>query len=219
MSVSSTSSSKNRASQIYTIDIEITPTVSNSNGGNFTAYLYNDGTGTSLLDFSFVGICQSAVPLSCPSCAAAILNYCTISTDLSTITFSTSTVTASTPIRITTQVQNPSYVATRGIKVFWVDLISGFVVENGLQASSLTVAAITINSPGANRVQLLWGIQKGYTDATGYVTDVVFGIYKAAASSLVGPLNSFNNGFTISDTPPINSVFTVQMNIGALGVL
>jgi hypothetical protein len=219
VSVSSTSTNRNRASGIYTTDIEVTPTKGSTSGGNFTVYLYNDGTGTNLLDFSFVGICQSAVPLSCPLCSAAVLNFCTISTDLSTITFSTTSITANVPIRITTQVQNPVYVATRGVKVYWVDFVSGIVVENGLHASSLTVSAINIVSPGSKRVQLFWGIEKGYTDADGYLSDMVIGIYKSAASSLVGPLNSFNNGFMISSTPPINSVFTVKMNIGALGVL
>lgn len=226
LSVSSTSSNRNKPSQIYTVDIEVTPTISSATGGNFTAYLYYDGTvtdhtnsGTTLLDFSFVGICQSAVPLSCPACEAAVLNYCTISTDLSTITFSAATITASTPIRITTQVQNPAYVSKRGVKIYWVDFVSGIVMENSYSATPLSVNSIAITSSGSDRVQLFWGIQKGYSDATGYLSNVVIGLYKAANPSLVGPLNSFSNGFMISDTPPINSVFTVQMNLGALGVL
>jgi hypothetical protein len=83
VTVSSTSSNKNKASQIYTVDIEVTPTISSANGGNFTAFLYYNSavashlaSGTTILDFSFVGICQSAVPISCPTCPAAILNFC-----------------------------------------------------------------------------------------------------------------------------------------------
>lgn len=92
-------------------------------------------------------------------------------------------------------------------------------MENGLVAEPLTVNKISVLTSGADRVQLLWGINKGYTDTTGYISDMPLSLYKAASSGVVGPLNSFNNGFMISDTPPINSVFTVQMNLGALGVL
>ena len=174
-------------------------------------------SGTSLLDFSFAGICQSAIPASCPTCAAAILNSCSISSDLSTISFSTGTVTAGTIITITAQIQNPVYISTRGVRAYWVDFISGIVMENGQVISALTVNAITISSPGTSRVQLLWGVQKDYTDAT--VSGVVFGIYKASSIGYVGPLNSFNNGFMLSDTPPISATFSVKMTLGAQGVL
>lgn len=224
VAVSSTSTNKNKASQIYTVSIDLTPHVTLASGGNFTVFLYYDGTqaahqgsGTTLLDFSFAGICQSAIPASCPSCTAAVLNYCAISSDLSTITFSTGTVTANTIITITAQVQNPVYVSTRGVRAYYVDFVSGIVQENGQIVSALTVNPITISSPGVSRVQLLWGIQKDYTDTP--VSGIVFGIYKAASVGYVGPLNSFNNGFMLSDTPPINAVFSVRMTLGALGVL
>ena len=90
-------------------------------------------------------------------------------------------------------------------------------MENGQVISALTVNAITISSPGTSRVQLLWGVQKDYTDAT--VSGVVFGIYKASSIGYVGPLNSFNNGFMLSDTPPISATFSVKMTLGAQGVL
>jgi hypothetical protein len=90
-------------------------------------------------------------------------------------------------------------------------------VENGQMISALTVNPITISSPGPSRVQLFWGIQKNYTDS--YVSNIVFGLYMATTVGYVGPLNSFNNGFMISDTPPINAIFSVRMTLGAQGVL
>lgn len=151
-----------------------------------------------MLDFSFAGICQSVIPPSCPSCTAAVLNYCTISTDLSTITFSASTVTANTPIAITTQVQNPVYVSTRGVRAYWVNFVSGLVVQNGLMAAALAVNSIAVTTPGTDRVKFFWGIRRGYTDSTNYLSNVPIGIYKATSVGFVGPLNSFNNGFMIA---------------------
>lgn len=226
MAVASSSTNKNKANQIYTVNIDITPSITSSSGGNFTVFLYYDGTqlahtasGTTLLDFAFAGICQSAIPLSCPACSAAVLNYCSISSDLSTISFSTGTVTAGTIITITAQIQNPLYVSTRGVRAYWVDFVSGIVQENGQVISALSVNAIAINNPGANRVKLLWGIEKDHTDATTLSSGIVFGIYKATTSGMVGPLNSFNNGFMLADTPPISAVFSVRMTLGAQGVL
>ena len=49
-------------------------------GGNFTLYLYYDSgnithnSGTTSLDFSFMGLCQSKSPSV--GVAAAVLNYC-----------------------------------------------------------------------------------------------------------------------------------------------
>jgi hypothetical protein len=63
MSITSASLQKNVPSAIYDIDIDIIPTISSSTGGNFTIYIFYDaslgvhGTGTSVLDFSFLGIC------------------------------------------------------------------------------------------------------------------------------------------------------------------
>jgi hypothetical protein len=72
-----------------------------------------------------MGLCQStSASLGVP---AVVLNYCSISSDLSMITFSMGTVTAGTTIRITTQVQNPLFKSIRGIRGFWTDFISGIV--------------------------------------------------------------------------------------------
>jgi hypothetical protein len=107
------------------------PTISNSNGGNFTLQIYYNSanathnSGTGLLDFNFMGLCQStSVSAGNP---AAVLNFCSISSDLSMITFSMGSITAGTTIRITTQIQNPLYQSIRGIRGYWTDFISGIV--------------------------------------------------------------------------------------------
>ncbi len=120
---SSTSSEVNLTSSIYSLIIDINPTISSTTGGNFTVQIYYDSlnalhtaSGTTDLDFSFMGLCQSQVNNVIP---AAILNYCQISSDLSTITFSVNSVVANTPIRIATQINNPLYYSTRGIRSYW----------------------------------------------------------------------------------------------------
>ena len=70
----------NTVASIYTINIDITPSLTNSNGGNFTIQIYYDSanavhtaSGSGLLDFTFMGLCQSITPATG---AAAILNSC-----------------------------------------------------------------------------------------------------------------------------------------------
>jgi hypothetical protein len=133
ITTTSTSSQEYNPAAIYTININIVPTKSQTtNGGNFTLSLYYDSTqpshnsGSGLLDFSFMGLCQSVSPGL--GAAAAILNSCTISSDLSTITFSMNSVTAGQTITISTQVQNPLYASIRGINGYWVDFVSGIVL-------------------------------------------------------------------------------------------
>lgn len=127
----SSSSQQNVPSAIYSYDVYITPTVSSTTGGNFTIYIYYDSsdptqnTGTSINDFTFMGLCQSAATVSN---SAAVLNYCTISSDLSTITFSMNSVTANQAIRISTSVSNPPYYSIRGIQGYWTEFISGTVL-------------------------------------------------------------------------------------------
>lgn len=120
---------------IYSINIDLIPTISNANGGNFTLSIYYNSlnathnSGTGQLDFSFMGLCQStSVSVGV---AAAVLDFCSISSDLSTITFSMQSITAGTMIRISTQVKNPLYQSIRGIRGYWTDFISGIVQENG----------------------------------------------------------------------------------------
>lgn len=126
----SSSSQKNVPAAIYSYDVYVTPTLSSSTGGNFTIYIYYDSsdgtqsTGTSLNDFTFMGLCQSAATTTQ---AAAVLNYCSISADLSTITFSVNSVVASQAIRISTSINNPPYYSIRGIKGYWTEFISGKV--------------------------------------------------------------------------------------------
>jgi hypothetical protein len=78
-----------------------------------------------MLDFSFMGLCQSIS--AGPGLSAAVLNFCEISSDLSTITFSMNSVLAAQTIRISTQVKNPLYQSIRGIKGYWVEFVSGLV--------------------------------------------------------------------------------------------
>ena len=157
----STSTQASVPSAIYSYDIYITPTISSTTGGNFTLEIYYDSldstqntTGTSIIDFSFMGLCQSAATFGG---SAAVLQFCSISSDLSTITFSMASVTAGTTLRISTSVSNPAYYSIRGVKVFWTEFISGRVQENGFQNNALTVSKISINTIRP-RIQLFWGI-------------------------------------------------------------
>jgi hypothetical protein len=93
----SSSSEQSRTSSIYNLDIYIQSTIASTSGGNFTLSIYYDSgvpahvnSGTTDLDFSFMGLCQSQSTYSQP---AAILNFCQISSDLSTITFSVNSIT------------------------------------------------------------------------------------------------------------------------------
>jgi hypothetical protein len=97
MIVNSTSTQNTIPTSIYSLDIYLTPTRSSSTGGNYTLFIYYDSTvgvqatGTSINDFTFMGLCQSAATVSS---SAAVLLFCSISSDLSTITFAVSSVTA-----------------------------------------------------------------------------------------------------------------------------
>lgn len=78
--MSTSSVSANIPASIYTVNIDLTPQNSSSTGGNFTLYIYFDntnaahtGSGTTLLDFSFMGLCQSVTPATG---SAAVLNGC-----------------------------------------------------------------------------------------------------------------------------------------------
>jgi hypothetical protein len=107
-----------------------------------------------------MGLCQS-VSASAAS-QAAVLNYCEISSDLSTITFSMNQVNAGQTIRISTQVKNPLFKSIRGIKGYWVEFISGIVQENKKVVSAVSVNAIGITNLGNDRIYLLWGIQSTF---------------------------------------------------------
>lgn len=139
----------------------MTPSQTNSNGGNFTLQINydsadpNHNSGTTNKDFTFMGLCQSVTPASG---SAAVLNSCDISDDLTEIYFSLNEITGGQAIRISTQISNPLYSSTRGIGAFYVDFISGVVQENGYDPDALHVEKITIDDPGSTRVYLLWGI-------------------------------------------------------------
>ena len=150
-------------SSIYTVYIEVTPSVSSSTyGGNFTISIHYDDTdplqsadSSGLLDFTFMGLCQSVTP---STGSATALNSCSISDDLTEIYFSVNSFTLGQPIRIQTQVNNPLYVSNRGIRAYVVDFISGEVLDNGYEVSALVVDPININGLGDERLYLLWGI-------------------------------------------------------------
>lgn len=197
------------------------PSLTNTNGGNFTLKIYYDSgnaahtsaSATGLLDFTFMGLCQSVTP---SSGAAAVLNSCEISDDLTQITFSVNTVTAAQPIRIQTQISNPLYVSTRGIRAYYVDFISGVVKENGYTATALMVNPIPITDLGNKRVYLFWGISTENTDPE--LASLNLGLYKATGAN-VGPFNSFNAGFSFTQTSPIDGRYRVKMYLGASGFL
>ena len=156
----SSSTQKNTPSAIFAYDIYLTPTKASTTGGNFTIQIYYDSsdsgmsTGTTINDFSFMGLCQSSATTSG---SAAVLLFCSISADLSTITFAMSSVTENEVIQISTSISNPVYNSVRGIKAYWTEFISGKVMENGKDADALTVNKITINTV-TPRVLLFWGI-------------------------------------------------------------
>lgn len=64
------------------------------------------------------------------------------------------------------------------------------------------------------RVLLFWGIDSNYTDAT-LTTKVP--IFKAGGTNIF-PYNSFNVGFSFSQTSPITGQYVVTMTLGATGV-
>lgn len=199
----SSSSQKNVPSAIYSFDVYITPTVASNTGGNFTIYIYYDSgdathnTGTTINDFTFMGLCQSAATVGN---SAAVLNYCSISSDLSTITFSVNIVAANQAIRISTSVSNPPYSSIRGIQGYYTEFISGKVLENGKTNNALQVSSISINSVSP-RILLFWGIDSTYTDAT---ITTSLPIFKASsASPNILQYNSFNIGFQFAATSPI----------------
>ena len=74
----------NRAASIHTITIDVTPKLSNTNGGNFTLSIHYDSADTTdhnnptigssgEIDYKFMGLCQSVDP---GSGTAAVLNSC-----------------------------------------------------------------------------------------------------------------------------------------------
>lgn len=217
----STSSQQNTPASIYSYDIYITPTVSSSTGGNFTMYIYYDSTnvtqatGTTINDFTFMGLCQSSAT---QTGSAAVLNYCSISSDLSTITFSVNNVAAGTAIRISTSVNNPAYYSIRGIKGYWAEFISGKVYENGFQTGCLSVNMIAINTVN-QRVLLFWGIDATYTDSILTTALQIFRTPTANSAPNIFPYNSFNIGFSFSQSSPIAGQYEVLMTLNAQGIL
>ncbi len=63
---------------------------------------------------------------------------------------------------------------------------------------------------------MFWGISSENTDPE--LTSLNLGLYKATGSN-VGPFNSFNCGFSFSQTSPINGQYIVKMFLGGSGFL
>ena len=90
--------------------------------------------------------------------------------------------------------------------------------ENAYIANALSVASIPLIDLGIDHMYLLWGMSAGYSDVN--ITGVNIGIYAAESiSPLNGPMNSFNIGFKIQDTSPIDAVFNVRIQLFAQGLL
>ena len=211
----SSSSQATVPAAIYSYDIYITPTFSSSTGGNFTLSIYYDNTmttGTTIIDFSFMGLCQSAAT---NAGSAAVLISCGISSDLSTITFAMSSVTANQAIRISTSVSNPVYYSSRGIKAYWTEFISGKVIQNGKQSNALQVSQIAIQTISP-RVLLFWGIESTNVISNTGAALPVFSAASGSPNILV--YNSFNIGFSFSQTSPITGQYIVYMKLGASAV-
>jgi len=162
MSNLATISDYQRAGAIFSTNIDITPSITLAKGGNFTIKIYNDQTNVNhqastsgLLDFSFLGICYS---VTSPSGPPPPLNFCTISQDFSSISFSISSITAGQTIRIRTEIKNPLYVSKRGLRAHLVEFISGVLIERYQVQVAFTVSQIAINDIGASRLYLFWGI-------------------------------------------------------------
>lgn len=215
----STSSQATVPAAIYSFDIYLTPTVTSTTGGNFTVSIYYDSSvpahlpGTSIIDFSFMGLCQSAAT---NTLSAAVLLFCTISSDLSTITFALESVNANQAIHITTSISNPAYASVRGVKAYWTEFISGRVMENGFKNNALQVSAIAISTV-TPRVLLFWGIESTYAEPNGVFSSLpLFSAQSASPNILV--YNSFNVGFSFPSTSPITGLYVVYMTLGATGV-
>lgn len=164
MSISNlaTISDYQRAGSIYSINIDITPSVTLAKGGNFTVKVYNDQTNVNhqvstsgLLDFSLQGICYS---VTSPSGPPPPLNFCTISEDFSSFSFSINSIAAGQTIRIRTEIKNPLYVSKRGLRAHLIEFVSGVLVERYEVPVTFTVSQIAINDLGTSRLYLLWGI-------------------------------------------------------------
>ena len=93
------------------------------------------------------------------------------------------------------------------------------VIENGYEATALTVQAMTIGDLGADRVYLLWGIDSDYLGTDANLNELNLGLYKAASGAKLGPFNSFNLGFSFTQTSPIDGHYRVEIDLGATGFL
>lgn len=168
------------------------------------------------MDFRFIGDCVPEE--ACAGCGLPVLQYCEVKEKLTGLDFAVQNVVAGQKIRIKAEVENPIYSSVRGLRVYWVDGVSGIVQERTNVASALTVSPIAITDLGSDRVYFLWGLQAGYFDA--FTVGVNVGLFSAStATPLLGPLNSFNLGFKIVDTSPINAQFNVRFKLFAAGML
>jgi hypothetical protein len=78
---------------------------------------------------------------------------------------------------------------------------------------------IAIDKLATGRIYLLWGIDIGYADDS--LTDAIdeVPLYRASATGNIGPYNSFNIGFSFSETSPISGRYSVTIDLYAQGIL
>jgi hypothetical protein len=84
-------------------------------------------------------------------------------------------------------------------------------MNNALRVNRIPILTAT------NRVKLFWGIDATYTDAT--LTSRLPIFRAASASPNILQYNSFDIGFSFTDTSPINGRYIVKMTVNAKGVL
>ncbi|KAL4476525.1 hypothetical protein ABPG74_010258 [Tetrahymena malaccensis] len=207
---------------IYSSFIDITPSLSNSQGGYYYVYIDigpNVIGSTNNADFQFVGKCQS-VENKCdptqndPNCINIyqVKSNCTIDSQTGMITFiQRDPIQAQQPIRINVEIKNPLYTSQRDIKVYSASINDKRPMEKGRLALALRVTQVQIQ---VQKIQYLWGVDQN---------ESIFSPYKlfkaASATPLAGPINSFQIYFTIPTIVPEGSNLTLSLETDSTGCL
>ncbi|EAR88266.2 transmembrane protein, putative (macronuclear) [Tetrahymena thermophila SB210] len=207
---------------IYSSFIDITPSISNSQGGYYYVYIDvgpNIIGSTNGADFQFVGKCQS-VENKCdptqndPNCINInqVKSNCTIDSQTGRIQFiQKDPIIAQQPIRINVEIKNPLYVSQRDIKVYSASINDKRPMEKGRLALALRVTQVQIQ---VKKIQYLWGVDQ---------KESIFSPYKlfkaASATPLAGPINSFQIYFTIPTIVPEGSDLTLSLETDSTSCL
>ncbi|KAL4473220.1 hypothetical protein ABPG72_015601 [Tetrahymena utriculariae] len=207
---------------IYSSFIDITPSISNSQGGYYYVQIDvgpNIIGSTNGADFQFVGKCQS-VENKCdptqndPNCINVyqVKSKCTIDSQTGIIKFiQQDPIIAQQPIRIVVEIKNPLYTSQRDIKVYSASINDKRPMEKGRLALALRVTQVQIY---VQKIQYLWGVDQN---------ESIFSPYKlfkaASATPLAGPINSFQIYFTIPTIIPEGSNLTLSLETDSTGCL